>query len=511
MTPRQEPLPTALFNALGNGNKVFVSSNRLISRGDISYKTNTDLAMQVMMEMVKGTRPEPRGFIPLVAGDMLNSISFDRRDDCLYIESHPAYDVLIPILAQVFDEDHPLIGSEVTYQWPNGKTTSITTTQSALYSGAYWIMYVRHEERTTPVPTHYIIQFSSKKEIIAKNYKVDQMKHGKIITFYMEEQVDVTNEEGLYTKSAAKPLLLLNKLEEEGLHRYLDIHAFEPFSIKVFYLAHTKEYVDSFFGGKEPLAMTNGLTWSERLANSVRYTNASLYNAILHAVKDPSALTFSPTSGFHHAKPERGAGFCTFSGQVIASLKIYKELGLSGAYLDLDQHYGNSIEDSRQFVDGLDKAIPKYANVNVKGTNEDYLSCLRYNLAKLKDAIHKNEIHYVVWCHGADSHVFDDLGGSVNTEYWLLAAQTFYRWVLEVEREIGKNLPVIMSLFGGYRPDDYNSVLELHTADLMLANRILLGHQVDFTPKVSVNKNKTFDLPLEAIVNGETLLGHYVY
>ena len=64
-----------------------------------------------------------------------------------------------------------------------------------------------------------------------------------------------------------------------------------------------------------------------------------------HQIK---ALTFSPTSGFHHARPEGGSGFCTFSGQVIASLKIYEEKKLVGAYLDLDGHYGNSIEDSRK-------------------------------------------------------------------------------------------------------------------------------------------------------------------
>lgn len=334
------------------------------------------------------------------------------------------------------------------------------------------------------------------------------MRHKQIVTFYMPEQVDARNGEDLYTRSPNKPALLLAKLREEGLMPYFNVKEFIPFDKDEFYLAHTEEYVDAFFAGVTPLATTNCLTWSDNLVNSVRYTNASLYHAIKYAVEHPEALTFSPTSGFHHAKPERGSGFCTFSGQVIASVKLYRELGISGAYLDLDHHFGNSIEDSRSFVPDLDKAIPSYANVNLRGTNEGYLADLYRKLAVLKEKILAKEIHYVVWCHGADSHVYDDLGGSVNTEYWLLAAEFFYRWVLEVEEELGHHLPVAMSLFGGYRTNAYDSVLSLHTADLVLGANILLGHSVAYEPQVEVNPFIKTDPLLMAIASGETLMGY---
>jgi hypothetical protein len=42
------------------------------------------------------------------------------------------------------------------------------------------------------------------------------MRVDKIITFYREEQVDAKNGEGMYTRSAAKPAMLLNKLLSEG-------------------------------------------------------------------------------------------------------------------------------------------------------------------------------------------------------------------------------------------------------------------------------------------------------
>jgi acetoin utilization deacetylase AcuC-like enzyme len=332
------------------------------------------------------------------------------------------------------------------------------------------------------------------------------MRHKQIATFYMPQQVDVRNEENLYTRSPNKPALLLQKLKVEGFMLYFDIKGYVPFEKEEFYLAHTKEYVDAFFAGTKPLATTNGLTWSENLVNSVRYTCASLYHAIKYAVQHPNVLTLSPTSGFHHAKPDRGSGFCTFSGQVIASVKLYREFGLSGAYLDLDHHFGNSIEDSRSFVPDLDKAIPNYANVNLKGTNESYLADMYRNLAILKEKILAGDLHYVVWCHGADSHVYDDLGGSVNTDYWLLAAEMFYKWVLEVEQELGHHLPISMSLFGGYRTNSFDSVLSLHIADLLSGANILLGHTIAYKPQVEVNNNIRFEPNMVAIANGETLM-----
>lgn len=47
-----------------------------------------------------------------------------------------------------------------------------------------------------------------------------------------------------------------------------------------------------------------------------------------------------------------------FSRQVIAAVKLYKELNVSGAWIDLDAHFGNNIEDSRYIVQSLNKAIP---------------------------------------------------------------------------------------------------------------------------------------------------------
>lgn len=71
-------------------------------------------------------------------------------------------------------------------------------------------------------------------------------------------------------------------------------------------------------------------------------------------------------------------------------------------YLDLDAHYGNSIEDSRYFVTDLDKAIPIGGNINPDGKHKNYIDDLKHRLKILEKKILNDEIHYVVFAHGAD-------------------------------------------------------------------------------------------------------------
>src|ERR1035438_1351281 len=98
----------------------------------------------------------------------------------------------------------------------------------------------------------------------------------KIKTFYRHEMA--TGKVGV-SRSPEKPRLLMEYLEKKGLLKdCFEIDGrFQPLEQNVFYIGHTRKYVDSFFSGKKPLCESNGLKWSEELAESVRYTNASLY------------------------------------------------------------------------------------------------------------------------------------------------------------------------------------------------------------------------------------------
>ena len=234
--------------------------------------------------------------------------------------------------------------------------------------------------------------------------------------------------------------------------------------------------------GKEPFASSNGLYWNSQFADSVRYTNASLFYAIERSFANPEIVQFSPTSGFHHAKPSTGAGFCSFSGQVIASVKLWNKQKLRGAYIDLDGHYGNSIEDSKVFVRELNKIIP--FNINPSGDHKTYIENLVRDLNRLSSEILAGNIDYVVFCHGADSHEWDDLGSQCSTEEWIHCSELVYLMINRVSQKLNRPIPLTLSLFGGYRHDDYNSVLSLHTADLCKCLDILCGQDIRYLPIV---------------------------
>ena len=274
------------------------------------------------------------------------------------------------------------------------------------------------------------------------------MKKEKIKVFYTPKQVcEQSIKEKSFSKSPLKPKLLMQYLEGNGFSPFLEIHdGFEPFSKRDFLTAHTLEYVTDFYEGGR-LCETNGLPWSRELVDSVGYTNSSLYHAIRHACEHPNTIAFSPTSGFHHATPDAGMGFCTFSGQVIASLKLNQEMGVRGAYLDLDGHFGNSIPNSRHHFPKVDEAIRM--NINPQFSHQEYLKDFKRQLTILSEKIKTNEVDYVVWCHGADSHEWDDLGHQCSTEEWIECSRLFYTRIQNLENELGRSIPLALSLFGG--------------------------------------------------------------
>ena len=288
-----------------------------------------------------------------------------------------------------------------------------------------------------------------------------------------------------YTLTPAKPRLIMEYLERKNLLDYFKIFGdWSPFNREEFYIAHTREMVDNFFDKGKTSRILN-IEWSPEYAESVRYENASLYHAIRHAVLHPAEVCFSPSSAFHHANPTRGALFCAFSGQVIASMKVYNELGFCGAYIDLDGHYGNSIDNSRDFVPNIDKAIsPVCGNINIMASHQKYLDELKANLEVLQNEIVEGRVHYIVFCHGADSHEWDELASQLSTEEWVECSRIVYTFVRDLEISIGRQIPLILTLFGGYRRDDYNSVLSLHTVDLVTCLNTLCGHDINYGTEV---------------------------
>lgn len=291
-----------------------------------------------------------------------------------------------------------------------------------------------------------------------------------------------------YSKSPAKPGIFVQQLLQICPELANNIQQFSPFNKEQFYQVHAKSWVNEIWAQKGGITWSD-IEWSPEWLQSLQWTNSSLYYAIRSSILTGTA-SIAPVSGMHHASYHKGSGFCTFAGQVLASVKIWQEFEKVGCYLDLDQHFGNSIEDCRPYVDGLNNAIPEWANWNPIGYNKQYVYNLESFLLKLEQKIYNNECHYLVWCHGADSHKSDDLGGRVDTNHWIQCSKIFFEWWSDLKRKI----PLTTCLFGGYRKNDYQSVINLHLADhIELLNKTgsnIMYQLLDQCDKIILNIDK---------------------
>jgi hypothetical protein len=53
----------------------------------------------------------------------------------------------------------------------------------------------------------------------------------------------------------------------------------------------------------------------------------------------------------------------------------------------------------------------------------------------------------------------------------------FSEWVNQISKETGKSLPVTLALFGGYRSDNYDAVLDLHLKSLLICANIICKNE----------------------------------
>jgi acetoin utilization deacetylase AcuC-like enzyme len=132
-------------------------------------------------------------------------------------------------------------------------------------------------------------------------------------------------------------------LVAEGLRNVAGARLVEPQPVSAEDLArvHTPEYVDAVRTGEpRALAESQKFPWSAELFPSVCLTNGGCLAAARQALRDGASAALA--SGFHHACADRGEGFCTFNGLVVAAdaLVAAGEARKVGV-LDLDLHYGN--------------------------------------------------------------------------------------------------------------------------------------------------------------------------
>jgi acetoin utilization deacetylase AcuC-like enzyme len=126
---------------------------------------------------------------------------------------------------------------------------------------------------------------------------------------------------------------------------------------------HTADYVNAVRTGQPTeLAQSQGFPWDAKLLPMALASCGSVAAAALTALAD-GGVACGLANGFHHARADQGAGFCTFNGLVIAAREALTAGAKSVLILDFDAHCGGGtaslIEDDPRIWQ-VDVSVSEY-------------------------------------------------------------------------------------------------------------------------------------------------------
>jgi acetoin utilization deacetylase AcuC-like enzyme len=233
----------------------------------------------------------------------------------------------------------------------------------------------------------------------------------------------------------------------DWIEQDLPIRVIEPVpaSREQIALAHERSYVD----GVLDCLLPNGFRGRQKdVADSLPWTSGSFLSAARCALNN-GLVACSPTSGFHHAGPASGYGYCTFNGLMVTALALKAEGKVRRVgILDCDEHYG----------DGTAEIIDKLGIDWIRHVSEEYAGAASAKrFIETLPTVVRGFAGYdlLIYQAGADQHINDPLGGFLTTAE--LAERD--RIVFTVAKEIG--IPVVWNLAGGYQ-QPLARVLEIH-------------------------------------------------
>ena len=248
-----------------------------------------------------------------------------------------------------------------------------------------------------------------------------------------------------------------------------------PLTFEQLTAIHDASYVRAVMTG-EPrgLAESQGFSWDPGLWEMVLASNGGAADAALEALRSGAAGSLS--SGLHHARRERGAGFCTFNGLAIAAHVAISAGAGSVLILDLDAHCGGgtaSLITGQPRIRQLDVATNSFdaytstaqATLRVVSNPRDYLPTVERELAAI--SAEGPAFALCLYNAGVDPFEWCDIGGLPGVTKAVLAARD--RMVFEWCRE--HSLPVAFVLAGGYVGTrlDEATLVRLHRATISAA------------------------------------------
>lgn len=253
----------------------------------------------------------------------------------------------------------------------------------------------------------------------------------------------------------------------------LELAANAPLTEAAVARVHDPAYVRAVRTGEpRELAESQGFEWDPGLWPMVLASNGGAVAAALEALKNGVAGALA--SGLHHARRERGAGFCTFNGLALAALAAMDVGAKRILIVDLDAHCGggthallgrhSAVHLLDVAVDGFDLYRPTEGNsLDLIAEAERYLPMIERRLSELRD----ERFDLCLYNAGMDPYEQCAIGGLAGIDRRMLAERErlVFAWCRK------KRIPVAFVLAGGYLgPDlDRAGLVALHRLTLAAA------------------------------------------
>ena len=238
--------------------------------------------------------------------------------------------------------------------------------------------------------------------------------------------------------------------------------------------AHDPAYVQAVeTGSPRSLAESQGFHWDPGLWPMVLSSNGGAVAAALAALED--GVSGSLSSGLHHARRGRGAGFCTFNGLVLAARAALEAGAGAVLVLDLDAHCGGgaaSLIDGDNRIRQIDVSVCAFdayaSTANSQGlvvqSASDYLPTIRQVLEQADRAA---PFGLCLYNAGMDPYQDCPIGGLPGITAPILAEREalVFGWCQ------ARRLPIAFVQAGGYVGQrlDVDRLVSLHRLTLSAA------------------------------------------
>ncbi|MCK5072468.1 MAG: histone deacetylase [Bacteriovoracaceae bacterium] len=236
-------------------------------------------------------------------------------------------------------------------------------------------------------------------------------------------------------------------------------------------LVHTREFVDKLFGPGLPAEIHECFELSQYgvdggdkkdltiLRDQIFLQCAYTFHAMKLSIEH--GFCYFLGGGMHHAKSDRGSGFCLVNDIVLGIKKLQKQMKIKTAWvIDVDAHKGDGTSELTENDDSIQTLsihmkdgwplsfTPSTVDIPVgDGGERDYLSLLESGLFELeKKSAELPDIAVVV--DGADPYELDELPGSALLK--LSSGQMLKRDQMVYDFLTKREIPQTFVIGGGY-------------------------------------------------------------